>query len=374
MRKECEVMKIGILTMYYGNISHGGLLQAFALQKTLEEFGYDAQVISYDYNYHKRSWLRTMAHEIKRIPYYTLCFRYGDHTDKKYREYMTMVPHSKYYTPDTISEIENEYDVIIVGSDQVWNETYCDEAFYLSFARDEIKKVAYAASVGKDFLSETQIKDLVAKISSFSAISVREKNLQEELNRSMRKPAAYVCDPTMLHDRSFWASHSNEKIVKGDYILLYILSPNERIIEHTNRFANKARLPLVTVPNVNCNMKNNETTTGDIQAWSVGPKEFLRLIMDAECVITDSFHCTVFSLIFNKEFFCFNRENCGEAMNSRLKSLLKYCGVDNRLIASDRLLESDKFQIIDYSLVNKQIEEFAKESREWLKESLRNNQ
>lgn len=364
-------MKIGIMTMYYGNISHGGLLQAYALQRTLEEFGHDAQVISYDYNYQNRSWVRKVVHEIKAMPYYTRCISHGDHTDRKYKEYMKSVSHSKYYTPDTIADIENEYDVIIVGSDQVWNETYCDEAFYLPFVKDEKKKIAYAASVGKDWLSDSQLNDLVTRISSFSAISVREKNLQGELNKYLNKPVDFVCDPTMLHDRAFWSSHSSETIVEGEYILLYTLSPNKSINEKVSVFAKKIGLPIVTVPNVNCNMNNEEAKMGDIQAWSVGPKEFLRLIMDVECVITDSFHCTVFSLIFNKDIYCFNRKNLGSSMNSRLKSLLNYCGLDSRFIVLDELLESIRLQSIDYLQVSKRIEKFAKESSEWLRSNIK---
>lgn len=357
--------------MYYGNISHGGLLQAYALQRTLEEFGHDAQVISYDYNYQNRSCVRKVAHEIKKTPYYIRCIRRGDHTDRKYKEYMKSVPHSKYYTPDTIADIENEYDIIIVGSDQVWNETYCNEAFYLPFVKDGKKKIAYAASVGKDCLSDSQLNDLVTRISSFSAISVREKNLQKELSKCLNKPIDYVCDPTMLHDRIFWANHSSETIVEGEYILLYTLSPNKSINEKVGGFARKIGLPLVVVPNVNCNMNNEEVKMGDIQVWSVGPKEFLRLIMDAECVITDSFHCTVFSLIFNKDIYCFNRENSGASMSSRIKSLLNCCGINSRFIMLDGLLESIRLQSIDYLQVSRRIEKFAKKSSEWLWNSIK---
>lgn len=360
-------MKIGILTMYYGNISHGGLLQAYSLQKVLEEYGYDSQVISYDYNFQKRSWFRVMAHNLKKIPYYLLCAEYGDKTNKKYREYTKMIPHSKYYVKNTIFNIGQEYDLIIVGSDQVWNDDYCDEVFYLPFVNDIRKKVAYAASVGKDNLSDQRIKDIVEKILSFSAVSVRESNLQEVLQNNTEKPIAYVCDPTLLHDQSFWSRHASKKIINKRYILLYTLSPNEQILKSATQFARKYDLPVVTVPNVNCNMKKKDTVSGDIQAWSIGPQEFLRLIMDSEYVITDSFHCTVFSLIFNKQIYCFNRENSGAPMNSRLKSLLGYCGIDNRFVRIDYVPECDGSECIDYSIVNKYLNEFKNDSLKWLK-------
>ena len=148
---------------------------------------------------------------------------------------------------------------------------------------------------------------------------------------------------------------------------MYTLSPNEQILKSATQFARKYDLPVVTVPNVNCNMKKKDTVSGDIQAWSIGPREFLRLIMDSEYVITDSFHCTVFSLIFNKQIYCFNRENSGSPMNSRLKSLLGYCGIDNRFVRIDYVPECDGSECIDYSIVNKYLNEFKNDSLKWLK-------
>ncbi len=361
-------MKIGILTMYYGNISHGGLLQAYALQKTVEEFGHEAKVISYDYNYIKRSCFRKIAHKIKKLPYYSLCLLHGDCTYRKYEEYMRFIPHSKYYTPETIADVVNEYDIFIVGSDQVWNESYCDDSFYLPFVKEEQRKIAYAASAGKDNLSEKKLMELVDKISTFSAISVREKNLQKELCNHMKKTIDFVCDPTLLCGKTFWENHTSETIIKDRYILLYTLSPNRKIIETISEYAKAVGLPLVTVPNVNCNMNYEMTNLGDIQVWSIGPKEFLRLIKDAEIIITDSFHCSVFSVIFNKEFYCFSRENAGASMNCRLITLLNHLGIDNRFVPIEFMANSHESQCrINYQEVNQRIEEFRNYSLGWLR-------
>lgn len=366
-------MKIGILTMYYGNISHGGLLQAYALQKALEQMGHNVQVISYDYNYVKRSWIRKLAHEVKLIPYYVLCACYGDHTEKKYEEYMKSISHSKYYIPDSISEIDREYDLVIVGSDQVWNEDYCDEAFFLPFIKEQCRKVAYAASVGRDTLTASQVEHIATKISSFSHVSVREKNLQECISRCANSPIEFVCDPTLLHNKDFWSAHASDRIINTKYILLYSLSPNKKIVDNARDFARRSGFSLVSVPNVNCNMTKFDAKLGDIQAWSIGPKEFLRLIMDAECIITDSFHCTVFSLIFNKDFYCFNRANVGASMNSRLKSLLSYCGIEDRFITIDEIsLIRQKQRGIGYLEVNQRIEAFSRKSIDWLLHATQN--
>ena len=361
--------------MYYNNIGHGGLLQAYSLQKFLEESGYNSEVISYDYNYKYKSqnhksrkiaWIRGMVRRFRLIPYNLLCLKYGDETNKKYKEYMGMIHHSKYYIRNTISEIDKDYDVIIVGSDQVWNETYCDDAFYLPFIKEAKKKIAYAASVGKDNLSREQLNRLMNKISSFSAISVREKNLQDMLKKHMSMSVAYVCDPTLLHDRFFWSNHSSTRIVNGNYVLLYTLSPHTWIIESTIKFAQGLGLPVVTIPNVNCNMKKQDVTIPNIKVWNIWPQEFLRLVIDAEYIVTDSFHCTVFSLIFNKKFYCFNREMPGTTMNSRLKSLLNYCGIDNHFIDINHLSEYKESNRIDYQVVNNRINKFRKYSSEWL--------
>ena len=361
---------IGILTMYYSNISHGGLLQAYSLCKKIEEFGYSAEQIKYDYNerFRPTSFFGKFKRLIRKIPYNILCIITKDKSEQKYYSYMEEIPHSRLYKSQEMGSIENEYDIFVVGSDQVWNDLYCDDLFY--FPGISKKKVAYAASVGRDKLTKKELEIIAKKTNNFSSISVRENNLKQGLMSVSNKTVDIVCDPVFLNTKEFWEKHSISPEIKEKYVLVYLLGDDKKEQKKVIAMARKTGYKVVTVPNVNLHARFSDLISSDIVKWSVGPKEFLGLINSSEFVFTDSFHCTAFSIIFNKQFYCVDRGGNEKKMNSRIVSILTILGIQDRFIDSN----SSKYNVdsvIDYDLVQEKVKKYRRESELWLKKALK---
>lgn len=361
--------KIGILTMYYTNISHGGLLQAYSLCKKLDNLGYCTEQIKYDYN--ERFRVNSIFGKIKRlirtIPYKFLLLFTGDKSEQKYYSYMDEVPHSELYNSNNIETLNGKYDIYVVGSDQVWNELYCDDYFY--FPEIKNPKVAYAASVGRDNLTEKELKSIANKISDFKAVSVRESDLQEKLQKFARQEVELVCDPVFLNSKEFWIEHSVKPDIKEKYVLVYILGDDISAKKKAVSFAKQLGYKVVTIPNVNLAAHFSDVHGSDIVKWSVGPKEFLGLINNAECVLTDSFHCTAFSIIFQKNFYCFDRSGGEKKMNSRLLSILNVIGMPERFIDINKTGHF-AFNDIEYGSVGEKLCCYITKSEKWLKQAL----
>lgn len=364
-------MKIGIMSMYYSNISHGGLLQAYSLCMALECMkGNEAEQITYDYNYRFRP--KTLATKAKRLirklPNNTLSFILGDNTKELYNIFADEIPHSKYYSPETITQIGDEYDCIIVGSDQVWNMEYCDKAFYLPFSSSS-KKISYAASAGKDELNPQELDELVKAIGTFDYVSVRENGLRKQLKMYSSKEIELVCDPVFLNERAFWEDIAVYPRIGTKYTLVYMLGRSGEEKNEAIALAKKMGNTVVTVPNVNLNMSLKDVCSRGKKAYGIGPREFLGLIHDADCVLTDSFHCVAFSLIFNKDFYAFSRKNQDFSMDARITSILQSVNLESRFIELSSCGDIEN-KVIDYEHPNKLMREMVDSSREWLKKSL----
>lgn len=361
--------KVGILTMYYTNISHGGLLQAYSLCKKIQEFGYDAEQIKYDYNerFRNTSIVSRLKIFVRRLPQTIMLKAVGDNTRNKYYEYMEEVPHSKLYRGMDMAHINSDYDIFVVGSDQVWNELYCDDYFY--FPNVSKKKVAYAASVGRDSLSKHELNSMSKKIGDFYAISVREKSFQAMLQEHSNINIDIVCDPVFLNDCKFWSTHATNPHINEEYVLVYLLGEDKNIKNKAIQLAKKTGKKVVTIPNVNLNAGLGDVNSSDIVCWNVGPREFLGLIKNAIYVFTDSFHCIAFSIIFNRNFYCFDRGGSEKKMNSRLVSILNIVGLADRFVDLNTM-EGAALSGIDYKPVNEKLLKYKKESEEWLKDAL----
>lgn len=360
-------MNIGILTMYYSNISHGGLLQAYSLCRFLRLNGYEhTEQISYDYNYRfmPRTVVLRMKRAIRKAPYNVFLAITKDKTKELYNSFMQEIPHSIYYSPDTIQNTAREYDCFIVGSDQVWNMSYCDSSYYLTFVADN-KKITYAASVGKDRLEQGELNQLCAAAKSFYAVSVREKSLKTLLESMDIREIEHVCDPVFLMDKSFWEEQSKEVKIDGKYTFVYLLSGNRKEKERALKLAKRTGNKIVVVPNVNLNMSLSDLCSSVHKVFSVGPREFIGLIKNADFVITDSFHCVAFSLIMNVSFYAISRMGNDFKMDSRIHSILDSVGLKNRFLAIENSMEM-QIEKVDFGPVNDRIEQLADYSKKWL--------
>lgn len=327
-------MKVGILTQYFGSHNYGGLLQAYALVYVLRQNGFDAEQICYipsgvcldqtslSMNGDSTSRIKRYIDALLRKIENKRLSRIIEIRNKKCEGFANTIPHSKtVYSKYTIKESNLMYDGFVAGSDQIWNPRSLDTTYFLDFADENKKTVAYAASVCRDSLSEVEKKVFRRGLENLNAVSLRE-NCVDVLQELTDKPVQCVLDPTMLLPKEHWESITCERLIEDEYILCYFLGDNLEQRKIAKEYANRNHLILVTMPHLAVKVEVNDIGFGDKQLVDISPQEFLSLIKYAKCVFTDSFHATVFSLLFQKNFFVFQRSK-EKGMTSRINTLLQ---------------------------------------------------
>ena len=335
--------KTGIITIVNGN-NYGNVLQNYALQKALKKLGYDSETIdrvssnsgsSFFYNF--RIFLSTVFRKLTRKPLYSVNrivnFR---RFRKKYIKY------SKFRAGKCFPKTkEKEYDTFIFGSDQIWNlrfEFVCKERdiFFGKFTSKD-KKISYASSFGTSFVPDEYSKYVQNCLKDFRSISVREYAGKDICSKFGIKSET-VPDPTLLLSAEQWRKIEKcPQNCKGKkYLLTYFLGEvSDGIKQEISQYAQNNGLEIV---NINNSFKYC-TTRQDMEHFSDAPDEFLWLIDHCTSFVTDSFHGTVFSLIFRKPFQVIervaNEEN--NNMNSRLTTLLGIFNESKRL-DSERII------------------------------------
>lgn len=327
--------KVGIITHFYQSVNYGGVLQAYALTKKLNSTGIDAEQICYPL---RTKYLKRNKKSIKRvlIYFYTklrriikvifrrketpaknkilgkreLCF---EAWGKKYVPQSSLV-----YDEKTINQANKMYDFFITGSDQVWNYEWYSKNLFLDFAKKNKKKIAYAASIGHEALDDYQKKVFKKHLKIFSAVSVRENSSVEMLKDISPVPVEHVCDPVFLLGKNEWEKVTSEPLVDEKYVFCYFLGNDNQIRDIATEYARGKILKTVEIDDIVVGESNCEFA--DIILNDVDPSGFLSLIKNAEYVITDSFHATAFSIIFEKEVFIFERAHA-KGMSSRISSL-----------------------------------------------------
>lgn len=364
-------MKIGILTHYYGSNNYGGVLQAYALTTYLRKRGYDAEQICYkqvetpfisDDSVSSAQIVSPVQNEESEQPLLhekkgvfnrirnSLYFRLVENPKrkeiKKYRdtylperiqrftEFKNMIPHSSdWYDITTISDA-NDYDCYITGSDQVWSFKWFNPAFFLEPFSNQKKKIAYAASAGKSEF-EPEEKDYLKKVlPTFDSISVREADLVSAYTDCVDGiHPQWVLDPVFLLDRQEWDTVSSKRLARGKYIFAYFLGNDREAMSLAKEYAKKTHRKLVVIPFARGiysigNREMYDLTYGDRRIDLAAPPDFISLIKYADCVITDSFHATAFSIIYRKNFFTFERSH-EQGMSSRIQSIINLTGCGN---------------------------------------------
>lgn len=360
-------MIVGILTLHNA-INYGATLQALALQKYIEELGVDVEIIDYrnkhieekywkanNYLYpikimlrgHIRSGIQELKEAIVNRNQYS-GFR------KKYLRYIKQnMKLSKPYRSQLLKE-ENPYSTIIVGSDQVWNTkiTGNDSAYFLKNISN-VKKISYAASG----LKTGENQDLIDSIFQFDSISVRESSTLKILSDIQRDSIEIVCDPTMLYPGEFWKKRIGDRKISCNYIFVYSIWKNPELLALVDHMAKYYNLKIVCLTGVERTVKVGEKTY-----VSVTPDDFLNFIAYADKVVVNSFHGTVFSILFKKDFFSFNS---GERVNDLL-STLDVC--DRGFTQSD--IDFEKIGKINWENVDTKLAQLRKDGRKFLIESM----
>lgn len=357
-------MKICILTQPLGT-NYGGLLQAYALQTVLKNMGHD--VLTEDRRYPKLSGKEVLKYQIKRFlgpirrryyPTQNEVATIRKNTDKFIRERIRTTEPVYSNTKEELSKYN--FDTYIVGSDQVWRPRYspCLTNYFLDFAVNQnVKRIAYAASFGTGEweFSESETKICSQLVKKFDAISVREDSGVRLCKDYLGVDAEHVLDPTLLLEKDDYMkllARSRQKESSSVKLMAYILdkSPEKNKMRDTVIGHLKIRPENIIGPMP----KQNFSICGpacikDCMYPSV--EDWIQGFADADFVITDSFHGTVFSIIFNVPFISIINNERGA---DRFLSLAKLFGLENRLITSfdegkiNRLIETP----IDFSSVN----------------------
>lgn len=379
-RRGCdEDMTVGIITMFYNSSNYGGILQAYALTKVLADCGLEAEQIRYDNlsSFSFSSRLKNKLHKYKMILKHPRMLKYQRKIEGRNRAIIKaselLVPHSKkVYKEKNIGKCLKDYSAFITGSDQVWHGEW--PAYFLSFVPDGMKKIAYAVSTGKSQLSSYETEQIKKYVKEYTAISVREADMAVILQKAMpEKTVELLLDPALLLGKKDWDAIASKRKIEKSYVFCYFLGPDIKIRRIAKEYAKKYGLELVTMPHMQGEIEINDINFGDIQIYDAVPQDFLSYIKYAELVFTDSFHATVFSSVFQKQYIVFGRTECKE-MNNRIETLMDIFHTKYRFIDDTEKFELsyiEKIKEVHYNNNNgSRLDEMKKHSIEFLIHSL----
>lgn len=382
-------MNIGIITLYYGSANCGGRLQAFALCKALSKMGGHAEQICFTaetYKLDRMAWKRRLAGT---LPYQCAkrIYRYfkplpASNENPEIRSHMCKlfeawsdrhIPHSAVcFSDSTIAECKKDYDVLITGSDQVWNMDWYSPIHFLAFAPSSIRKIAYAASVCNAEYTVYQQKVAARHFSDFTAISTREAESVRLLKPLSPIPVEVTLDPTLLLERSDWDEIADARLVDDSYLFCYFLGndPTER--SFARKYAEAHQLNVVVINHIEGRDVPQDREFADIALDDVTPGGFVSLIKHAECVFTDSFHGCVFSAIYQKNVFVFGRSG-HTAMSSRIRTVAGLFGYEDHFCDTPEKATIDYIEncaAIDYNAHWQQYEIKKQESIDFLRRNI----
>lgn len=274
----------------------------------------------------------------------------------------------------TWSSLQNsDYDVFITGSDVVWAQFKggINRIRFLNFTnKKNFEKISYAPSFGRDWIPNENIKKIKKMLSSFKAISVREKSSVKMLNDIGIKNVEHVCDPTLLLTAEEWEKKEEKVKIDDKFIFVYLLGKSKLQRDKIKKIANENNLKIVSIPHANEKYSDIDEEFGNYKIKDCSPEQWIWLIHNAEYVITDSFHGAVFSTIFNKKFIITKREYT-EDINNRMIDYLSTIDENNKFIDITKIVDINKLNW-DYNKINRKIKEFREKSIDYLNKSLKN--
>ena len=334
-------MKIGVITFHnYDN--YGAILQSYALQKKLRELGTEPEIIDYDCAYISNPFRLVNLREKGLFNYFYgvighICYLPRRRRCNLFRRHIRYGPS---VTRENIREKTAGYDALLAGSDQVWDYklTNFDRTYFLDFAKEGIRKLSYAASIGEHLPPEKYRSDYASLLGDFDRILVREEygaDVVEELTGVRPETAV---DPTLLLTAEEWSRLCRPPRTKKPYILVYQLGINPSLVAFVRRLQKKTGyavkyipFPLVGVLRCSCKV-------------AVGPSEWIGLFRGASCVVSDSFHGIVFAMLFQRDFYAMTD---GHHSNRRVAELLQETGLTHRTIG--QVKDENLMDPIDYT-------------------------
>lgn len=387
-------MKTATVTWITYN-NYGTELQAYALQQYQKEQGIQNDIISDWYIIYKTKDVQesctttnenAIAKQLKRVQKYAFhpvrfskaFLQYCNRKVGKLRCYVNSQSAFEAFKDEYLQILyglrredmvllNQKYDAFICGSDQTWSvfDRNFDGYFYLDFA--DKKKIAYAASIGTDQIDQEHGEQIAELLKDFSDIAVREKRTAEQLSLLTGRNVEWAVDPTLLYDKYFWSDFCvNAKVPKKKYLLCYFLTDNPWYYDYASALAAHLHLQILLIPSSEACMRRKGA-----YCKTVGPVEFVSLFKNAEYVLTDSYHGSIFSMIFEKQFIYLKRFKDTDPIcqNIRIVSLFEKVDLMSRIV-DQRAFEPSDVIPIDYNKVNEIVTAFREQSRQYLQNAL----
>lgn len=392
--------KIALVTCYFQK-NYGSQLQAYATQMTFDKLGLENETIKIDgllpeinkakYRYFlskifdkntvkdKMATVRKMIAK-KQNPEYAknLGIRY-----KMFEDFAdTQFTLSKQYnTKAELGAETDKYAAVVVGSDQLWLPSNISADYYtLNWVPENVCKIALSTSFGISILSKKYGEMAGKFLNRIDYVSIREVSGQKLIKQWANRDVPVVCDPTIMFTADEWikaldANGDGKRFAeRNKYIFVYFLGNNPWERELVKKVQAETGLKIVQIAHSDEYVKS-DVGFADYTPYNAGPKEFEELIRDAEYVFTDSFHCSVFSMLNNKNFFTFPRyaDDGPASTNGRLYSLLLLVKQEQRMVR-----KNDQFDVkaklaekVDYAVVHSELDNLRQFTWNWLTNALK---
>lgn len=386
--------KVGIVSCYFQH-NYGSLLQAYATQMALDKLnipnetidisGFNGEIKNAKIKYFIKASLTSdillsklgMAKNvlIKRFlkndyaeNSKTRALMFESFCDKYFRL------SEKYKSKDELGlKCAEKYSAVLVGSDQLWLPGNIAADYYtLNFVPESVNSIAYATSFGQATLPKDSTEKAKVFLSRIRHIGVREESGQILVKKIVGRNVPVVCDPTLLFTGEEWISiQKEEAIVREPYIFCYFLGNNPPHREFAKRLKEKTGCKIVALTHLDEYVKSDDEYA-DMTPYNVDPADFLNLIRHARYVCTDSFHCSVFSILYEREFFTFRRytRKTKSSTNSRLDTLFNIAGVSGRIMNGDESIEKCLEAKLNYKDIHKNLQAIRLDSYKYLETAL----
>lgn len=370
------MLKAGIITFASAH-NYGALLQAYAMQKYLSNVGIEAHVINYRpkeidnvYKIYKikrtKSFpLRVIRKTLKiakmKVKYKWKVEKYENFENFINNRLKTTEPYKN------LAQIKNayiDYDILIAGSDQIWNTDLTKgfkPAYFLEFGKKDAIRIAYAGSLGREDIDKRYILFYRRYLKNFDYISVREKSMVPIFQELTNKEVVQVLDPTLLLKRDDYEELKRESKYKDNkYIYVHFIGRDEKVIEIADKISADLNIPILH--NYPKEIFKNELSCH----YNESPEQIIDTVKNAEVVVTNSFHLTVLSIIYHKKFITIPHAKRPE----RMKNLLGILDLEDHLIEDVRIMPNLERLQINYEKVETLLEKERNKSIEFLQKAL----
>lgn len=382
---------IGLVTCYFHH-NYGSMLQAYATEMIMQQMGLPFQTIACKapVNYMQENkilyiikklmiadWkMRLGKMKIERAkkdnPEFAKNWEVRNKAFDLFAEtFFHVSPYCK--NREELTKMADNYSAFLVGSDQLWRTDSVEHGYYtLEWVPDHIRKIAYSTSIGVKEVPWFQVEKNKRFMNRFDHIALREQSACDLVYKLTGRKVPVVLDPTLLFTGEQWMEiQQQEPLTEGKYIFCYLLGDNPSQRDFIKRVKEKTGCKIVALQQLDDYIPSDEGFADE--APYVGPREFLNYIRNAEFVFTDSFHCSVFSILYKKNFFTFSRfaEGAKQSTNTRIDNLLHITGLEDRRMTKDKTVGG----VINYNGsfdgVDARLNAYRKSSMEYLHNALK---